>query len=147
MTDYAIVVLGALAHRQGEVLATAQIASLTGLSQPTVAKVAKRLQACDLLETRRGVNGGYQLTGDPSAMSLAAIIEAVEGPIAVNGCVDGAQDPCAVSNCCFMSNQWNKVNGTVRAALDSVSLADLIDPSQLFTMTAAGGATQHPAGN
>ena len=51
MTDYAIVVLGALAHRQGEVLATAQIASLTGLTQTTVAKVAKRLQACDLLET------------------------------------------------------------------------------------------------
>ena len=135
MTDYAIVVLGALAHRQGEVLATVQIASLTGLTQPTVAKVAKRLQACDLLETKRGVNGGYQLIGDPAAMSLAAIIEAVEGPIAVNGCVDGAQDPCAVSNCCFMSNQWNKVNGTVRAALDSVSLADLIDPSQLFTAT------------
>jgi len=146
MTDYAIVVLGALAHRQGEVLATAQIASLTGLSQPTVAKVAKRLQACDLLETRRGVNGGYQLIGDPAAMSLASIIEAVEGPIAVNGCVDGAQDPCAVSNCCFMSRQWNKVNGTVRAALDSVSLAELIDPSQLFTPTTPADAPQHPAG-
>ena len=144
MTDYAIVVLGALAYRQGEVLATAQIASLTGLTQPTVAKVAKRLQSCDLLETRRGVNGGYQLTGDPATMSLAAIIEAVEGPIAVNGCVDGAQDPCAVSNCCFMSNQWNKVNGTVRAALDAVSLADLIDPSQLFT-TAAAGTPRHTA--
>ena len=132
MTDYAIVVLGALAHRHGEVLATAQIASLTGLTQPTVAKVAKRLQACDLLETKRGVNGGYKLVGNPSELSLAMIIEAVEGPIAVNGCVDGAQDPCAVSNCCFMSNQWNKVNGTVRAALEAVSLAELIDPSQLF---------------
>ena len=132
MTDYAIVVLGALAHRHGEVLATAQIASLTGLTQPTVAKVAKRLQACKLLETKRGVNGGYQLIGNPADLSLAMIIEAVEGPIAVNGCVDGAQDPCAVSNCCFMSNQWNRVNGTVRAALEAVSLAELIDPSQLF---------------
>ena len=102
MTDYAIVVLGALAHRHGEVLATAQIASLTGLTQTTVAKVAKRLQACDLLETRRGVNGGYQLTGDPATLSLTMIIEAVDGPIALNGCVDGAQDPCAVSNCCFI---------------------------------------------
>ena len=120
MTDYAIVVLGALAHRQGEVLATAQIASLTGLTQTTVAKVAKRLQACELLETKRGVNGGYQLTGDPAELSLTMIIEAVEGPIAVNGCVDGAPDPCAVSNCCFMSNQWNKVNGTVRDALHAV---------------------------
>ena len=80
MTDYAIVVLGALAHRHGEVLATAQIASLTGLTQPTVAKVAKRLQACDLLATKRGANGGYQLTGNPSELSLVMIIEAVEGP-------------------------------------------------------------------
>ena len=134
MTDYAIVVLGALAHRQGEVLATAQIASLTGLTQTTVAKVANRLRACDLLETKRGVNGGSQLTGDPAELSLTMIIEAVEGPIAVNGCVDGAPDPCAVSNCCFMSNQWNKVNGTVRDALHAVSLAELIDPSQLFPL-------------
>jgi len=93
------------------------------------------------------VNGGYQLIGDPAAMSLTAIIEAVEGPIAVNGCVDGAQDPCAVSNCCFMSHQWNKVNGTVRAALESVSLADLIDPSQLFTTSAPAHSPRHPAGS
>lgn len=144
MTDYAIVVLGALAHRHGEVLATAQIASLTGLTQPTVAKVAKRLQACRLLETKRGVNGGYQLIGDPAQLSLVDIIEAVDGPIAVNGCVDGAQDPCAVSNCCFMSNQWNKVNGTVRAALEAVTLTELIDPSQLFPVI--NGDAARPGG-
>ena len=45
MTDYAIVVLGALAHRHGDVLATAHLAQLTGLAQPTVAKVSKILLA------------------------------------------------------------------------------------------------------
>ena len=132
MTDYAIVVLGALAHRQGELLATAQLAELTGLAQPTVAKVAKLLQSSDLLTTKRGANGGYQLADEPADISLVRIIEAVEGPIAVNGCVDGAQDPCIVTNTCFMSNHWNKVNTTLRDALADVSLADLIDPSQLF---------------
>ena len=78
MTDYAIVVLGALAHRQGEVLATAQIAALTGLSHPTVAKVAKHLQGGDLLATRRGVNGGYLLQGRPEEISLVRIIESIE---------------------------------------------------------------------
>ena len=71
MTDYAIVVLGALAHRQGEILATAQLAELTGLSQPTVAKVAKTLMAADLLETQRGVHGGYRLA--QPALPCAAI--------------------------------------------------------------------------
>ena len=133
MTDYAIVVLGALAHRQGEILATAQLAELTGLNQPTVAKVAKTLMAADLLETQRGVHGGYRLAQPAAATSLVQIVEAMEGPIAVNDCVDGAQAPCAVSNCCFMSRNWNRVNLAVRNALSDVSLEDLIDPAQLFT--------------
>ena len=141
MTDYAIVVLGALAHRRGEVLATAQLAALTGLAQPTVAKVAKQLQAGNLLTTRRGASGGYVLQGCPEDISLVNIIEVVEGPIAVNGCVDGAQDPCSVANCCFMSNQWNKVNSAIRSTLEVIILADLIDPSQLFTAPIGGADT------
>ena len=143
MTDYAIDVLGALAHRRGEVLATAQLAALTGLAQPTVAKVARHLQAGNLLTTRRGASGGYVLQGRPEDISLVTIIEVVEGPIAVNGCVDGAQDPCAVANCCFMSNQWNKVNSAIRATLEGITLADLIDPSQLFTAPIGGADTSH----
>ena len=94
LTDYAILVLGALAHRHGDVMPTAQLAALTGLNQPTVAKVAKRLQSAGLLETRRGATGGYQLLDRPEDISLVHIVEAVEGPIAVNGCVDGTRDPC-----------------------------------------------------
>ena len=145
MTDYAIVVLGVLAHRQGEILATAQLAELTGLNQPTVAKVAKTLMAADLLETQRGVRGGYRLARPAAATSLVQIVEAMEGPIAVNDCVDGAQAPCAVSNCCFMSRNWNRVNLAVRNALSDVSLEDLIDPAQLFTPTGNQSAAHRPA--
>ena len=132
MTDYAIVVLGVLAHRQSETLATAQLAGLTGLNQPTVAKVAKTLVAAGLLDTQRGVHGGYRLARPGSMISLVEIVEAMEGPIAVNDCVDGAQAPCMVSNCCFMSRNWNRVNLAVRSALNDVSLEDLIDPAKLF---------------
>ena len=132
MTDYAIVVLGVLAHRRGEIMATAQLARLTGLNQPTIAKVAKTLVSADLLETQRGVRGGYRLARPSAMISLVQIVEAMEGPIAVNDCVEGAQDPCMVSNCCFMSRNWNRVNLAVRNALSDVSLEDLIDPAQLF---------------
>ena len=132
MTDYAIVVLGVLAHRQGETLATAQLAKLTGLNQPTVAKVAKTLVAADLLNTQRGVHGGYRLVRQAAMISLVQIVEAMEGPIVVNDCVEGAQAPWMVSNCCFMSRNWNRVNLVVRNALNDVSLEDLIDPAQLF---------------
>ena len=132
MTDYGIVVLGALAHRHGEVIATASLAELTGINQPTVAKVAKLLLGAGLVDTQRGANGGYRLAFPAEDISLVRIIESIEGPIAVNDCVDGAQDPCAIANCCFMSGTWNKVNARVRAALEQMSLADLIDPAHLF---------------
>jgi FeS assembly SUF system regulator len=132
MTDYAIVVLGALAHRHGQTVATAQLADLTGVAQPTVAKVAKTLLGANLVETQRGVHGGYRLAKAPAQISLVDIVEAMEGPIAVNDCVEGAQDPCAVSNCCFMSSNWNRVNLAIRRALDEVSLEALTDPAQIF---------------
>ena len=116
MTDYAIVVLGALAHRHGDVLATAHLAELTGLAQPTVAKVSKILLAADLVETQRGGRGGYR--------------------------VDGAQDPCAVSSCCFMSSHWNHVNLAIRNALNDVSLEDLTDPAQLFPLPVSPPITE-----
>ena len=135
MTDYAIVVLGVLARRHGEILATAQLAELTGLKQPTVAKVAKTLVTAGLLDTQRGVHGGYRLARHAANISLVQIVEAMEGPIVVNDCVEGAQDPCVVSNWCFMSRNWNRVNLAVRNALSDASLEDLIDPAKLSIPT------------
>ena len=137
MTDYAIIVLGALAHKRDETVATALLAELTGLKQPTVAKVAKSLLAADLLATQRGVNGGYRLVRPARSISLVDIVEAMEGPIAVTDCVDGAPDPCAVSHCCFMANNWNRVNLAIRGALEAVTLEDLTDPAQLFPVRIA----------
>jgi FeS assembly SUF system regulator len=132
MTDYAIVVLGALAHRRGDVVATAHLAELTGLAQPTVAKVLKILLAADLVKTQRGVRGGYRLVKASADISLVDIVEAMEGPIAVTDCVDEARDRCAVSNCYSMGSPSNHVNLAIRNALNDVSLEDLTDPVQLF---------------
>ena len=132
MTDYAIVVLGALAHRHGDVLATVHLAELTGLAHPTVAKVSKILLAADLVETQRGVRGGYRLIKAPADISLVDIVEAMEGPIGVSDCVDEAQAVSAISSCCFVGSPSNHVNLAIRNALNVVSLEDLTDPAQLF---------------
>ena len=145
MTDYAIVVLGVLARQQGEILAAAQLAELTGLKQPTVAKVAKTLVAAGLLDTQRGVHGGYRLARHAAVISLVQIVEAMEGPIVVNDRVDESQDPCVVSNCCFMSRNWNRVNLAVRNALSDVSLEDLTDPAQLLISPGNQPAADRPA--
>ena len=145
MTDYAILVLGVLAHRQGDILTTAQLAELTGLNQPTVAKVAKTLVAAAMLDTQRGVHGGYRLARQASIISLVQIVEAMEGPIVVNGCVDRAQDPRLANNCCLVMQNWNRVNLAVRNALDDVSLEDLIDTAQLLAPVDQVQAKGHEA--
>ena len=142
MTEYAIFVLGALAHRHGDVLASAHLAELTGLAQPTVAKVSKTLLAADLVETQRGVRGGYRITKSPADISLVDIVEAMEGPIAVTDCVDGAQVPCSFNNSCFMSGHWNHVNLAIRNALNDVSLDDLTDPAHLFPLPVSPSVTE-----
>ena len=145
MTDYAILVLGVLAHRQGDILTTAQLAELTGLNQPTVAKVAKTLVAAAMLDTQRGVHGGYRLARQASIISLVQIVEAMEGPIMVNGCVDRAQDSRLENNCCLVMQNWNRVNLAVRNALDDVSLEDLIDTAQLLAPVDQVQAKGHEA--
>ena len=142
MTDYAIVVLGALAHRHGDILATAHLAELTGLAQPTVAKVSKILLAADLVETQRGVRGGYRLIKASADISLVDIVGAMEGPIAVIDCVDAARDPCAVSNCYSMGSPSNHVKLAIRNALNDVSLEDLTDPAQLFSSPVSSSITE-----
>lgn len=137
MTDYAILVLGVLHNRPNTLLASSQIAHHCQLSQPTIAKVVKALGAASLVDTVRGKNGGCQLSRPAAEISIADVIEAIEGPIALTACVDGAVEPCSVQQGCFMSGNWNQVNKAIREALCGVKLDGLFDPSELFPVREA----------
>ena len=63
------------------------------------------------------------------------IVEAMEGPIAVTDCIEGARQPCAARNCCCMRNHWNHVNLAIRRALKDVTLEDLTNPAALIPVT------------
>ena len=132
MTDYAILVLGVLHGRPGILLSSAQVAQHAQLTQATAAKIIKALGAAGLVTTIRGTKGGCQLAVPASSISVADVIEAIEGPIALTACVEGAEEPCSVQQGCFMSGSWNHINGAIRSALDGVSLSDLFNPSNLF---------------
>ena len=142
MTDYAILVLGVLHNRQDSLLSSGQIAEAAQLTQSTAAKVIKALVAADLVQTQRGIRGGCQLSRPVSRISLAEVVEAIEGPIALTACVDGVEEPCSVQQGCFMRGNWNRVNTALREALLSVSLADLFDPATLFPEPVSAQQTQ-----
>lgn len=133
LADYAVVMMSAAARQCGTVRLNATLlAAETGLPLPTVQKLVSRLSSAGLIETGRGTGGGFRLSRPPSAITLADIVEAVEGPIALTACVDSGAGDCCVDQTCRVKPHWNAVNGAVRGALAGVSLATLSStPSSL----------------
>lgn len=125
LTDYAVVLMVHMGQTADDQFSTARIAAETGVPLPTVAKVLKDLARAGLLVSVRGASGGYRLGRTPAQISIAEVIQALEGPIALTACVDGADDHCNVESLCGMRGNWNKVNLAIRTALDSVTLADM----------------------
>jgi Rrf2 family protein len=104
------------------------LAEQTGVPLPTAQKLVSRLSAAGLLESARGTGGGVRLSRPPSAITLADIIEAVEGPIALTTCVDLERHDCALDGHCQVRPHWPQVNAAIRGALAGVSLTSLSAP-------------------
>lgn len=132
MTDYGIVVLGQMAQDAGRVRTAAALADATGMPVPTVSKLLKQMAAASLVSAHRGAKGGYSLDRAAAAVTVTEIIQALEGPIALTACVDGAEECCEVEHSCPMRGNWNRVNRAIRSALDGVTLADMLDPDGMF---------------
>ena len=141
LTDYAVVVMTQMAHDRQEVRTAPQIAQLIGIPQPTVAKLLSALARGGLVVSQRGATGGYTLSRPAAEIPVAAIIQALEGPIALTACVQGSDEHCEVASICPMQGNWNKVNLAIRTALEQVTLADMA-PS--FDFAPPPGAVDPP---
>jgi FeS assembly SUF system regulator len=128
LADYAIVVMSCVARATGDVrLSATDIALQTGVPLPTAQKLLGRLAGAGLLDSSRGTGGGFALARPPEEISLADIVEAVEGPIAMTACIEegvGRHD-CALESSCRVRPHWGAVNGAIRGALAGVTLTSL----------------------
>jgi FeS assembly SUF system regulator len=131
LADYAVVMMSAAARHCGGVarLNATVLAEETGLPLPTVQKLVSRLSAAGLIESARGTGGGFRLSRPAAAISLADIVEAIEGPIAMTACVEHGSHDCCIEENCRVKPHWNAVNGAVKGVLAGVSLASLADPA------------------
>lgn len=127
LTDYATVVMTCIAAHPADVLSTAQIADETRLELPTVSKLLKALGHAGLVESFRGVNGGYRLARPASDISLAEIVEALEGPIGMTEC-SVAEGQCEREAQCGVRGSWQRINSVLDQTLRAVSLADMLKP-------------------
>ena len=100
-----------------------------------------RLTAAGLLRSSRGVGGGLKLARPAAAITLADIVEAVEGPIALTACIEHGRHDCTLEDACAVRPHWPTVNTALRTALAQVSLIDLAQPKQQTSVPAPAIAT------
>ena len=127
LADYAVVLMTAAARRDaGERLSATELATETGVPLPTAQKLMGQLAARGLLSSVRGASGGFALARPPAEISLADIVEAVEGPIAMTVC-SGHEGPsdCALDAHCRVKPHMGVVGNAIRGALGAVSLTEL----------------------
>lgn len=123
LTDYATVLLAAMAAAPERLHAAQDLAQRTAVAAPTVAKLMKLLQRGQLVESVRGAKGGYRLLRAPEAITVADVIRALEGPIAVTDCA--VHGSCALEAGCGAKAPFLLINAAVTQALEAVSLADM----------------------
>ncbi|HEY6814521.1 MAG TPA: SUF system Fe-S cluster assembly regulator [Croceibacterium sp.] len=129
MADYAVVTMCAAARHCGTArVSAADLAEETGLPAPTVQKLVSLLSRAGLLRSVRGAGGGLKLARPAAAISLADIVEAVEGPITLTPCVEHGRHDCALEASCSVRPHWGVVNETLRGALAGVPLTRLAQP-------------------
>jgi FeS assembly SUF system regulator len=132
LTDYATVILAALAEDAERVQTATALAERTRVAAPTVSKLLKQLQRAGLVTSTRGLHGGYQLSRPASQISAAAILDALEGPLALTDCSAGLGH-CCIEETCRVGRAWQRLNSAIRRSLHEVTLAQLagLDSAQL----------------
>ena len=131
LADYAVVLMTAAARREaGARLSATELSADTGVPLPTTQKLMGQLAASGLLTSSRGASGGFALARPAAEISLADIVEAVEGPIALTMCSDSNNHECILDAHCRVKPHIGVVGKAVRGALNAVSLEQLCSPAQ-----------------
>ena len=129
LSDYGIVLLTFFARESERALYTARdLADESGLPLPTVSKILKALVRAELLASHRGVKGGYSLARLPNEISVAQIIGAIDGPIAVTDCSTHKAHLCDIERAWPVRRNWQHINAAVSHALGELTLAEMTSP-------------------
>jgi FeS assembly SUF system regulator len=138
-TDYGIVLLTHLAAHPDRPYNAPELSTEARLPLPMVSKILKLLAKEGLLLSHRGVKGGYSLSRPPAAISMAEIVSALEGPIALTECI-AIEGDCSHEALCPTRSNWRRINQAVRAALEGISLAEMAQPKRQELVTLGRGS-------
>jgi FeS assembly SUF system regulator len=125
LADYGIVIATHLARHPERQQTAPEVAAATSVPQAMTSKILKQLVRGQVLVSHRGARGGYGLASPAGEISVARVIEALDGPIAITSCVDHGSHDCGIINLCPARANWQRINGAIREALDGVTLAEM----------------------
>jgi FeS assembly SUF system regulator len=127
LTDYATIIVSFMARASEGVASAASIARGTHLALPTVSKILKKLSQAGLINSFRGTGGGYRLAYTSEKISIAQILVAMEGPVAMTECC-ATMSACALDPLCAVKDNWKAINHYILTALGSLTLQDMLQP-------------------
>lgn len=130
MTDYAVLILAAMAKAPTAVMSATHIADSLHLSQPTVSKILKTLADSSLVLSQRGAEGGYHLGKPAESISVAEVIAAMEGDLTMTECCETTSH-CSIGTLCSMQENWLKINKLIKELLSRLSIIDMTGPISL----------------
>ena len=125
LADYGIVIVTTMARQPARQHTAAEISSGSAVPSPMTSKILKALVRARLVDSARGVRGGYLLARAPERISVADVISALDGPIALTACVDDGRGDCSIEQLCPARLNWQRINDAVRGALAGISVADM----------------------
>lgn len=125
LTDYGIVLMSLLSASVEHRSKASELAAESRLPLPMVSKILKQLTRAGLLASVRGVNGGYCLTRPAESITIAEIIAALEGPIAMTECSSDVTGECELEAFCAVRSNWQRINRAIRDALDGITLEEM----------------------
>ncbi|MBI3481003.1 MAG: SUF system Fe-S cluster assembly regulator [Nitrosomonadales bacterium] len=123
--DYGTQVMAYMA-KDGAVHSASEVASGLDMAAATVSKILKMLARENLVASVMGAKGGYMLARPPQDISMAEIINAMDGPISITEC--SGDSSCTRESLCSTRGNWQVINRIIQGALEKVSLAEMIKP-------------------
>ena len=130
MTDYAMLILSQMVKEPDAIMSATFIADTLHLPAPTVSKILKVLGDAALVTSVRGAIGGYRLGRPGATISIADVIAAMEGDLAMTECCE-TTNHCTLGTLCSMQDNWVKVNGLIKSLLSRISIIDMVGPITL----------------
>jgi len=125
LADYGIVIMTTMARHPEHCHNAPEIAARSHIPLPMASKILKALARAGLLASHRGAKGGYGLARPAERISVAEIIAALDGPIALTACIEDGPGECEIEALCPARANWQRINDAIRHALQSITLAEM----------------------